>query len=81
VQEIIKDSESLGDIPIEIKINLYPPDRRIRDIDNSIKAVFDSIKGHLFDDDSQVWKLTIERKEIIKGGMAIVSIKPYNRKC
>ena len=50
---------SLGVKPIEgeleIFIELYPPDRRRRDLDNAQKAVWDSLQhGGAYHDDSQI---------------------------
>ena len=46
------------------------------DIDNCGKAICDSMNGILYHDDQQVWKITIERGEKIKGGGCQVTIKP-----
>lgn len=46
---------------IRISIELFPPDKRRRDIDNVAKAILDSLSPHLYDDDSQVDRLTIIR--------------------
>ena len=49
------------------------------DISNSIKILEDSLQGYLYDDDQQVWKLTIERAEKIKGGGCVVTVKEYSK--
>ena len=38
--------------PVHISINLYPPDNRKRDLDNTLKAMFDAIQhaGVVIDD-------------------------------
>ena len=56
---------------------LYPRDKRLLDIDNVCKAILDSMNGILYTDDQQVWKLTVERAEKIKGGGCDVTVKPY----
>ncbi len=61
--------------PIEVKVELYPPDRRRRDVDNSLKAVCDSLeKAGAYEDDSQIVKLTVEKRRPVEGGLAIVRI-------
>ncbi len=61
---------------LEVLVILHPPDRRKRDIDNSMKALLDSMQAAgVFVDDSQIDRLSIERGEIKKGGAAIVTIK------
>jgi Holliday junction resolvase RusA-like endonuclease len=56
---------------------LYPRNKRLMDIDNSCKAILDSLIGFLYDDDSQIWKLTVERGEVIKDGGCKVTIALY----
>lgn len=74
---LLAECGSFGDIPLEIDIKLYPPDRRVRDIDNCMKAIFDSLKDRVFDDDSQICRMTVERFEKVQGGQAVITIKPY----
>ena len=67
---------SLGLSRLEISITLYPTDKRVRDIDTSIKSCLDALVAtKLFDDDSQVDVLLILRGEQKKGGQALVTIK------
>jgi len=79
VHEICDKLTSFGDKPIEISIVLYPRDKRLLDIDNCCKAILDSMNGLMYDDDQQVWKLTVERGKKIKGGGCEVTIKPYDK--
>lgn len=61
---------------LAVLVILHPPDRRKRDIDNSMKALLDSMQAAgVYLDDSQIDRLVIERGEIKKGGAAIVTIK------
>ena len=68
-----------GSTPLDgelcIAIALYPPDRRRRDCDNTLKALFDAIgHGGGYHDDSQiVWLITI-KAEVVAGGKALVRI-------
>jgi crossover junction endodeoxyribonuclease RusA len=62
--------------PVAVTIDAYPADKRIRDIDNLPKSVLDSLQYcGIFKDDNQVARLTIERKEIVKGGRLTVTIE------
>jgi len=46
---------------LAVCVALYPPDRRRRDIDNTMKALLDAMgNGGAYEDDSQIKKLTIE---------------------
>lgn len=62
--------------PLQIEIEVYPPDRRRRDIDNVQKALLDALQhGGLYDDDSQIVKLDIERRGCIAQGRTIVRVQ------
>ena len=65
------------DARLEVTITLYPTDKRIRDLDNSLKSCLDAIghSGLVFNDDSQIDVLVVQRGEIIKGGKAKIDIK------
>jgi crossover junction endodeoxyribonuclease RusA len=63
--------------PVEVTINVNPPDRRRRDVDNLLKGIGDGLqKGGVLVDDSQIKKLTIEMHEPVRGGRCHVSIVP-----
>ena len=74
-----KDLQGFEGHPVELSIILHPRDKRLMDIDNCGKAICDSLQGYVYDDDQQVWKLTIERAEKIKGGGCVVTIKEYSK--
>lgn len=65
----------LGTARLEMKVVLYPRDRRKQDIDNRIKALWDALTdAGVFDDDEQIDVLIVERGEIRKGGGCLVMI-------
>lgn len=65
----------LGKARLEMKVIIYPRDRRKQDIDNRIKALWDALgDAGVFDDDEQIDVLVIERGEIKKGGGVLVMI-------
>ena len=80
VHAILEGVHGFADQPVEVSIILYPRDKRLLDIDNCCKAIMDSMNGKLFDDDQQVWKLTVERGQKIKGGGCRVSVCLYDEK-
>lgn len=54
---------------VSLTIHLYPPDKRVRDIDNIAKPLLDALtQAGVFNDDGQVDRLLIVRKEQQKGG-------------
>ena len=60
---------------VYVVLTLYPPDRRQRDIDNSIKAVLDALtSAKVWRDDSQVDELHVTRSKVVQGGKAVVRI-------
>ena len=66
---------------LEVHIKLYPPDRRLRDIDNHIKAIFDLLtKANVWEDDSQVDVLHVKRCDIVKKGKVEIEIWPLPEK-
>lgn len=65
----------LGTARLEMKVVLYPRDKRKQDIDNRIKALWDALgDAGVFDDDEQIDVLIVERGEIKKGGGCLVII-------
>jgi len=61
---------------LAVTIEVYPPDRRRRDIDNLLKAVLDACQhGGAFPDDSHIIWLLIHRSRIVPGGRVVVTIR------
>lgn len=70
--------KSLGGAILSLEMDVYPPDKRKRDIDNVIKPAIDSLMNSgLFDDDYQIARLIVTRCSIIEHGQIIVRIAPY----
>lgn len=61
---------------LAVRVEIYPPDNRRRDIDNVQKALLDAMQhGGAYGDDSQIVRLAIEKREPIEGGKTIVRIE------
>lgn len=61
--------------PLAVEVDLYPPDRRKRDLDNAPKAMLDALQAAgLYEDDSQIVDLHLRRLEPKPGGLAVVRI-------
>ena len=75
--EVIK-SKTRG-FPLDrlcVEIHLYPPDRRVRDIDNPVKPLLDSlVQAKVMTDDSQIDRLVVVRNELKKGGLCRVILQ------
>lgn len=58
-----------------VRVKVFPPDGRRRDLDNLQKALLDALeRGGAFADDFQIAKLELERVAIVPGGKVIVEI-------
>lgn len=57
------------DMRLCVTINVYPPDKRARDLDNICKATLDALEhAKVFANDSQIDMLTLIRRNVIKDG-------------
>lgn len=62
---------------LEVEVDIYPPDKRKRDLSNVIKVVEDGCtKAGLWLDDSQIDRLVLQRMPSIKGGAIALRIAP-----
>lgn len=61
--------------PVSVKIRFYPPDKRVRDLDNYLKALLDAItEAGIWVDDSLVHELVLAWGGVRQGGSTFVSI-------
>lgn len=73
-------SAILSDAPeqpgrLSVAVSVYPPDRRKRDLDNVLKCLLDSItRAGVWQDDSVIDRLLVERRDVKTGGMVEVVI-------
>jgi len=67
---------NFGSNRLSLYVTINFADRRKADISNRIKALEDALcQAGLFEDDSQIDILVINRGQIIKGGSVLVTIK------
>lgn len=58
-----------ADSRLSLTINVYPPDKRKRDLDNICKAVQDSLQyAGIYKDDNQIDMLTVIRRNVVEHG-------------
>lgn len=63
---------------LAITIDLHPPDRRRRDLDNALKALLDALEhGGAYGDDAQIDDLHIRRGACLPGGRVCVRLSPH----
>lgn len=55
-----------------LTVSLVPKDRRRADLDNYVKNFCDSLNGHAWNDDSQIDRLHIERREPAKDAPRVI---------
>ena len=68
-----------GEKRLRVAIEAWMPDKRRRDLDNLLKATLDALThAGVWDDDSQIDVLTIERSPTI-GGMLKVKVQEHAR--
>ncbi len=66
---------------LEVWIIITFPDNRKRDLDNYSKVLFDSLTGYAWEDDSQIWKLHLEKKIKKNIKQVLLKIKPISEQC
>lgn len=60
---------------LDMIVTLHPPDRRRRDIDNSMKSLLDALAyAGVYEDDSQIDHLDVTRGAVVRGGSCAVEI-------
>ena len=69
---------SLGQQRVAVFVAVFPPDLRRRDLDNLGKLAIDALVPRVIDDDSQIDRLTWERREAVKGGLLRLTVTTYD---
>lgn len=78
IMEQLKRAHKTITVGVEVRVILYPPDKRRRDLDNYQKALFDSLTyARIWSDDSQIKKFTVEWGELTIGGKAEITIYEF----
>lgn len=63
---------------LAVGIQLYPPNKRRRDVDNSAKAALDALThAGVYQDDCLIDDLRITRMHVIKDGMLRIFVSSY----
>lgn len=72
---LVSRQKSFGDKKISMAVDLYPPDKQIRDIDNVLKGLLDAMQyATIYENDSQIKRLEINIMPPEKEGFCIVTI-------
>lgn len=60
---------------LRLELDVHPPDRRRRDLDNALKAVLDSLQhAGIYKDDFQIAELHVRRMAVKAGGAVDVRL-------
>lgn len=70
---------SFGRQRVAVFVAVCPPDQRRRDLDNLGKLAIDALVPRVIDDDSQIDRLTWERREAVRGGLLRLTVTPYEQ--
>ena len=63
---------------IALAMDAFPPDRRIRDLDNLQKGVCDAMEhAGVYENDSQIDLLLTRRREVVPGGKLVANVMPF----
>ena len=68
-------------VPVAVELELFPPDNRRRDLDNSLKSLLDALTcAGVYEDDSLIQKLTVTKnKPEPPNGLALIRISEYEQ--
>ena len=69
------------EVPVEVALDLHPPDNRRRDADNSLKSCLDALTcAKVYEDDSLIQKLTVTKNAPLPpNGLAVVRITEHEQ--
>lgn len=60
---------------LEVFVEVYPPNRRRRDLDNVLKAILDGLEhAGVYKNDGQIDRLHVDRCSVVEGGAVCVSV-------
>lgn len=75
VNALLKDTPELTG-KMSLTVEVFPPDRRKRDLDNLLKATQDSMQhAGIYKDDSDIDEIHIVRKEVVKLGLLKITLR------
>ena len=61
---------------LALTIFVWPPDRRLRDLDNLLKSCLDALQhARLYENDGQIDRLTVQRMSVDKPGRIRVTVE------
>ena len=65
--------------PVSVELDVYPPDNRVRDLDNIIKPVLDLLEiAGFIENDVQVARLVVTRRNVRPPGRVMIRISEWD---
>lgn len=72
----VKRRPEIFDARLSVRVEAYPPRHGRRDLDNLLKALLDAMQhANIYQDDSQIDYLAIERRAVTPPGFVVVQIE------
>jgi crossover junction endodeoxyribonuclease RusA len=66
--------------PLDVRLEVHPPDRRRRDLDNLHKSLLDALQhGGAYADDGQIDRIDTWRFDPVEGGKVVVRVAPFRK--
>lgn len=63
---------------VKLHVDVYPPDKRKRDLDNINKCLLDSLEeSGIIEDDYNIEYFSMKRCDVVPGGKVVINIQPY----
>lgn len=76
VESLMRDFGQPMEGKLAVRIEMHPPDNKRRDVDNVLKSLLDALQhGGAYKDDSQIYRLSIEKLTPIKNGYTTIEIE------
>lgn len=75
VQMSRQGDNGFRDATISVEVDVFPADKRKRDLDGILKVLLDALQhAGVYNDDNQIARLLVTRRSMISGGEIVVRI-------
>ncbi len=74
VAQTAKQRYGIPELPLQMSVEVFTPDKRRRDLDNLLKVMQDAISDGIGVDDSKITTLIMRKAGVIRNGAVRISI-------
>jgi crossover junction endodeoxyribonuclease RusA len=74
VSRVAKQRYGIPELPLQMSVEVFTPDRRRRDLDNLLKVMQDAISDGIGVDDSQITTLIMRKAGVMRNGVVRIAI-------